>query len=219
MKLRWLSTLLILAPLASFGQAAQAYVNRSDGTPMVAYKNLRIEGSPYWQEKWEPGELKIRQTGAWKKVDEMRYNSFKNHVEVQSSKPIYYEAAQVAAFKIKAREFRNGFPPTDFFQPLDYYEVVWENPSLIFIQKHYTTRQSDAILGQSSETTGFSTQVYRYLYAQGKMVKFRTNKQFAQALQALGYANPDLKGLDTQETAQVVQFLETYFTNTPQANK
>lgn len=215
MKSKFLICVLYGLPFLGFGQTVSNY----DGTPMVAYKNLRIEGSPYWQEKWETGELKIRQTGVWKKVDEIRYNSFKNHVEVQSTNPIYYEAAQVAAFKVNSREFRNGFPPADFFQPLDYYEVVWENPSVVFLQKHYTTRQSDAILGQSSETTGFSTQVYRYLYAQGKMVKFRNAKQFGQALQSLGFSVPDIKGLDVQDTAQLTQLLQSHFTSTPPHRK
>ncbi|MFN4085554.1 MAG: hypothetical protein ACK4LB_06385 [Spirosomataceae bacterium] len=208
------TSIFLFVSLSSLGQAAQAYVNRSDGTPMVEVKNNRIEGSPYWQEKWEGGELKIRQTGVWKKVNEIRYNSFKNHVEVDAQKPTYFEAAQVSAFRIGEREFRNGFPPVDFFQPLDYFEVLWEGP-VLFLQKHYTTRQSEAILGQSTETTGFSTQLYRYLFHQGKMIKFRNAKQFFQALQSFGYTVSEVKGLDIQDPQQIVQILSKLPTHTP----
>ncbi|SIQ72457.1 hypothetical protein SAMN05421545_1216 [Pontibacter lucknowensis] len=215
MMLRWAYTCCFCLLLGS-GAFAQTEIVDYMGRPIMAKQYLDVKGSPYLDDEWQEGWVKLEDGKEYIGV-RLKYDQVADELMFSNKKGEAQLFVQpVVEFELMKRLFMRGYEPVDA-TPLDaFYEVLADGPTQLLKRTTKTVHEEVPYSSATKVRSIIEQQSYYLADREGKLTKLKKDKK--SLIKAIGNRQTELEAyvkanrLDLRQEQDMTR-LVTYYNN------
>ncbi|SIT88063.1 hypothetical protein [Pontibacter indicus] len=188
-----LRLVLIGAVFLLCGSKAYAQTEITDfmGRPVMVKQYLDVKGSPYLDDAWQEGWVKMQDGKAYLGV-RLKYDQVADELMFANGRgEAQFFVQPVKEFELKKRLFRSGYAPADDTPPSAFYEVLADGPTQL-LKWTFKWVHEEVPYGSATKVKSILEQQNYYLADRnGKLTKLKKDRR--SLLQALGGKQAELE--------------------------